>query len=96
MPTKLRRITVSETRDLARRLDLAAQRFPELAGSRSRLLLALTEVAEEALASKPEDDRERREAAWNFLLESMEGTTVERELAALEERDAYWDRPLER
>ena len=96
MPTKLRRITVSETSDLERRLDLAAQRFPELAGSRSRLLLALTEVAEEALQNEPEDELERREEAWRFILGTMEGVDPAEELAALEQRNSFWNRPLER
>ncbi|MDQ3767898.1 MAG: hypothetical protein M3370_00235 [Actinomycetota bacterium] len=47
MPTP--RITLTEMPALARRLELAATRFPDRAKSRADLLLALTEVAEETL-----------------------------------------------
>lgn len=67
MPTKRPRLTLTETPVVARRLELAATRFPERATSRADLLLALTEVAEEALANTEGEDNGRGAAKRRVL-----------------------------
>lgn len=63
MPTTRPRHAVTETDDVARALDAAARRWPDLAGNRSRLLLRLIEVGHRALTTDAERDvSERREA----------------------------------
>lgn len=89
MPTKRPRVTLTETPAVARRLELAATRFPERASSRADLLLALTEVAEQALA-KVRGDGDGREAAKRRLLERTRSMTPEAADAMLAAREADW------
>jgi hypothetical protein len=49
MPTVRPRHAITETDDIARALDDAARRWPELAGQRSRLLLRLVEEGHRAV-----------------------------------------------
>jgi hypothetical protein len=55
MPTNRPRHTLTETDELTAALDAAARRWPEDAGSRSRLLLRLVEAGRRAI----DEDRER-------------------------------------
>jgi len=89
MPRKRPRVTVTESPDLARRLDLAATRFPERSHSRADLLLALTEVAEQALVHGPGRD-EKREHAKHRLLQRTRSLTTEEADAMLAARDLDW------
>lgn len=74
MPTKRPRLTLTETPVVARRLELAATRFPERATSRADLLLALTEVAEEALANTEGEDNGRGAAKRRVLARTRDIT----------------------
>jgi len=67
VPTKRPRLTLTETPAMARRLELAASRFPERAASRTDLLLALTEIAEETLLLADGDDGGRAAAKRRLL-----------------------------
>ncbi|CAN5238627.1 hypothetical protein BH20ACT16_BH20ACT16_09500 [soil metagenome] len=89
MPTKRPRVTVTETPALARRLELAATRFPDRADSRANLLLALTEVAEEVLV-KVDGDDDGRAAAKRRLLARTRAITPEAAGALLAAREADW------
>jgi hypothetical protein len=89
MPTKRPRLTITETSALARRLEMAAVRFPERARSRADLLLALTEVAEEALVEADGDDRGRA-AARERLLARTRAITPDAAQAMLAAREADW------
>jgi hypothetical protein len=82
-------VTVTETPEVARRLDLAAARFPERAASRSDLLVALTEVAEQALLRGDVDDGA---AARARLLERSLQIDEDEAERILEDREAAWDR----
>lgn len=63
MPTTRPRHTLTETDELAAALNAAARRWPEDAGSRSRLLLRLVEAGERAIGDERERQRTRRRAA---------------------------------
>jgi hypothetical protein len=63
VPTTRPRHTLTETDELAAALDAAARRWPEDAGSRSRLLLRLVEAGERAIGDERERHRTRRRAA---------------------------------
>lgn len=89
MPTKRPRLTITETPVLARRLELAATRFPDRARSRTDLLLALTEVAEETLVKTDEDD-DGRALARERLLARTQAITSETAQAMLAAREADW------
>lgn len=93
MPTKRPRVTITETPVVARRLELAATRFPERASSRADLLLALTEVAENALA-KADGDDDGRAAAKRRLLARMQSATPDTAQAMLAARDTDWHHDL--
>lgn len=88
MPTKLPRITVTETAPLARRLELAATRFPHRASSRADLLVALTELAEDVLED-PDRSTDRATAKLR-LLERTRQLTADDAAAILEAREASW------
>lgn len=90
MPTERPRLTVTETPDVARRLDLAAARFPDLAGSRQALLLRLTEVAEEALRARSGAGDDGRAAAKRRLLDRSRALSAADADAILTGRDAAW------
>jgi crotonobetainyl-CoA:carnitine CoA-transferase CaiB-like acyl-CoA transferase len=91
MPTKRPRLTVTETPDVARRLDSAAAHFPALAGSRRDLLLRLTELGEQALAEQS-TRAERRAAARRRVIEQTQAMTADEAVEMLAERDAAWRR----
>ena len=90
MPTKRPRHLVTETPALARRLDLAAARFPGRANSRGDLIVALTEVAEAALLAGADAD-DRRAAAKQRVLARTNEITPEAAAAMLAAREADWD-----
>jgi hypothetical protein len=92
MPTKRPRLTITETPVVARRLELAATRFPELVGSRSELLLRLTEVAEASLLEQPADRDDARAEAKRRVLERTRRTTAEEAEQILAAREADWHR----
>ena len=89
VPTRHHRLTVTETPEIARRLDLAATRFPDLAGSRGLLLLRLTELGERALltAAGPADTRA---VAKQRVLARTQGLSPEQRDALLAARDQAW------
>lgn len=92
VPTK-RPVTITETPAVARRLDLAATRFPDRASSRGDLLLALTEIAEDVLARK-DGGEEGRAAAKQRLLARTQAITPGAAEAMLAARAADWQRDL--
>lgn len=92
MPTTRPRVTITETPDVARRLELAAARFPDRSRSRSDLLLALTEVAEDALRRTAAGD-DAREAAKQRLLERTRAIASADAEAMLEARERDWKPP---
>lgn len=63
MPTNRQRYVLTETDELAAALDVAAERWPEDAQSRSQLLRRLVQMGEEALREDLERGRTRRRAA---------------------------------
>jgi hypothetical protein len=89
MPTKRPRLTLTETPVVARRLELAATRFPDRATSRADLLLALTEVAEEVLLKADGDDGGRA-AAKERLLARTQAITPDAAHEMLAAREADW------
>jgi hypothetical protein len=93
MPTKRRRLTVTETPEIAQRLDVAAAHFPARADSRKELLLVLTEVGAEALAERGDED-DPREAAKRRVLAETRSMTEEEGLAMLAAREAGWQHDL--
>lgn len=92
MPTQRRRLTVTETPEVAERLDLAAAHFPAQAASRKTLLLKLTEVGARALADQKGD--EPRAAAKRRVLARTRSMTDDEGLAMLSEREADWQQDL--
>jgi len=63
MPTSLRRHTLSETPDIARALDRAAEAWPDLAADRAALLRRLVEAGYESLVQRSSEIvASRREA----------------------------------
>lgn len=90
MPTQRRRLTVTETPEVARRLDIAAAHFPSLAGSRKALLLRLTEVAEQTLVEQRGVGENPRSAAKRRLLQRSRALTEDEAEAMLAARDADW------
>jgi hypothetical protein len=93
MPTKRPRVTITETPAVARRLELAATRFPARANSRASLLLALTEVAEGVLV-KADGDDDGRAAAKGRLLARTRAMTPEAAEALLAAREDDWRHEL--
>lgn len=65
MPTTRPRHTLTETDEIAAALDAAARRWPEDAGSRSRLMLRLIEAGRDAISEDHEVQRARRRAVIN-------------------------------
>jgi predicted exporter len=95
MPTKRPRITVTETPELAHRLNLVAARLPQRARSRADLLVALTELGEKALVEFEGDDpHEEREKAKRFILEYTTGLTPRASQAMLDAREVEWSHEL--
>lgn len=93
MPTKRARLTVTETPEVADRLDFAATRFPELAGRRRELLLRLAEAGEAAL--RDDTGKKRREEAKRRILAEMRAMTPEQTEEILSNREEQWRRDLD-
>lgn len=95
MPTKRPRITVTETPELAHRLNLVAARLPERRRSRADLLIALTELAEGVIGEADQhghgDDRKKAKA---FILGYTAGVAVEQSEQMLDAREAEWTHEL--
>lgn len=62
MPTTRPRLTITETDEIARAIDAAARRWPQI-GSRRELLLRLVEQGRDAIERDRADEVERRRAA---------------------------------
>jgi len=84
MPTTRPRLTITETDDVARALDDAAARWPEVR-SRRQLLLRLLEQGQEALRRDRDADAERRRQAIRRTSGSLTGSYPPDHLAALRE-----------
>jgi len=63
MPTSRPRHVITETDEVARALDLAAERWPEARPNRTRLLLRLVEEGGRAVAQDEEQAAARRREA---------------------------------
>jgi hypothetical protein len=87
MPTTKPRHTVTETEDLAAALDAAARRWPEDAGSRTRLLLRLVEAGERTINREHELDLARRRAAVERTAGALTGVYAR---GSLEELRDEW------
>jgi hypothetical protein len=87
MPTTKPRHTVTETEDLAAALDAAARRWPEDAGSRTRLLLRLVEAGEQTINREHELDLARRRAAVERTAGALTGVYAR---GSLEELRDEW------
>ncbi len=73
MPTHRPRHTVTETEELERALDIAARRWPEDRGRRSRLLMRVIRD----WAREQDDDKERHRVALDRTRGSMTGVFPE-------------------
>lgn len=69
MPTTRARLTITETDDVARMLDEAAERWPEDRANRARLLKRLAERGAEAARA----DRKATQTAWAQAVNSAAG-----------------------
>ena len=69
MPTTRPRLTITETDDVARMLDVAAERWPQDRANRGRLLKRLAERGAEAAS----DDLAQRRTAWEQVIASTAG-----------------------
>lgn len=83
MPTDRPRHTVTETDELARALDDAAQRWPEDRGARSRLLLRLVKEGHQAIRAAGDDATARRREAVRRTSGALTGAYPEGYLAEL-------------
>jgi hypothetical protein len=90
MPTQRPRLTLTETPEIARRLDLAAAHYPALAGSRKELLLRLTEVGEKALNDGSVGGGDARAEAKRQVLERTREISQADAQAMLAAREADW------
>jgi len=82
MPTTRPRLTITETDDVARALDDAATRWPEIR-SRQQLLLRLLKEGHEALRSSRGEDAERRKRAIRRTSGCLSGSYAPDHLANL-------------
>ncbi len=82
MPTTRPRLTITETDDVARALDDAASRWPEVR-SRQQLLLRLLKQGQEALRRDRDEEAERRRQAIRRTSGSLTGSYAQDDLAAL-------------
>ena len=69
MPTSRARLTITETDDVARMLDEAAERWPEDRAHRARLLKRLAERGAEAARA----DTTAQSSAWAAIVEGAAG-----------------------
>jgi len=90
MPTQRPRLTLTETPEIARRLDLVAAHYPALAGSRKELLLRLTEVGEKALNDGSVGVGDARAEAKRQVLERTQAISQADAQAMLAAREADW------
>ena len=74
MPTTRPRHMITESDELSSALDVAADRWPELAGNRSKLLRKILEVGIDSLASSSETARKSRLEHINKIAGSMSDT----------------------
>ena len=95
MPTKRRRLTVTETPDIEHRLDRAAAYFPELAGCRKDLLLRLTELGERSLEAQAGASDPKQVAKRRILRRTTSISPSDAE-AMLAARDAEWRHELDK
>lgn len=84
MPTTRPRLTITETDEVARALDDAAVRWPEVR-SRQQLLLRLLEQGHAALRRARDEDAERRRQAIRRTSGSLTGAYAADHLEALRE-----------
>jgi hypothetical protein len=69
VPTTRPRLTITETDDVARMLDIAAERWPRDRANRGRLLKRLAERGAEAAS----DDLAQRRTAWEQVVAATAG-----------------------
>jgi Ser/Thr protein kinase RdoA (MazF antagonist) len=86
---------ITETDEVAGRLDYASRRFPELAGRRKDLLVRLTELGEQALRDSEPDAATRRAAAKRAILDITAAMTEGEAEAMLEAREAMWSHDVD-
>jgi hypothetical protein len=85
MPTTKHRYVVTETDQVAKALDDAAQRWPHDRGSRSKLLVHLVEEGHRALLRESEERHAARRAAVERTSGAVTGTYGPGYLADLRE-----------
>ncbi len=69
MPTERARVTITESDEVARMLDEAAERWPADRAHRARLLTRLAERGAEAIRA----DQEREQRAWRARITALAG-----------------------
>lgn len=74
MPTTRPRHVVTETDDIAAALDIAVKRWPEIADSRSRLLVALVKEGAKRVEEQEESALEKRLRAITEASGALTGT----------------------
>ena len=85
MPTARPRHTITETDEVARALDEAAQRWPEDAGTRGRLLVRLVEAGQAAINGDRDSERNARRQAVRRTAGILTGVYRPDELKRLRE-----------
>lgn len=85
MPTARPRHTITETDEVARALDEAAQRWPEDAGTRGRLLVRLVEAGHAAINGDRDSERSARRQAVRRTAGILTGVYRPDELKRLRE-----------
>jgi len=85
MPTARPRHTITETDEVARALDEAAQRWPEDAGARGRLLVRLVEAGQAAINGDRDSERNARRQAVRRTAGILTGVYRPDELKRLRE-----------
>lgn len=85
MPTARPRHTITETDAVARALDAAADRWPEDAGARGRLLMRLVEEGHAAINDAREQEIERRRRAVRETAGILTGVYRDHEVQRLRE-----------
>jgi hypothetical protein len=85
VPTTRRRHLITETEEVVRALDAAAERWPEDSASRSKLLLRLLREGHRALVEHHEDRLAVRRDAVERTAGALKGVYGENYLAQLRE-----------
>jgi hypothetical protein len=88
-------VTITETPEVARRLDLVASRHPELAESRREQLLFLTELGEQVLRDSGSSRSDERAAARHRVLARTRALTSTDADAILAGRESDWNRDVD-